>query len=100
MSKPSSNFHLQSTGGLNLSLHRISVAKLNDITLTYLNDKGFAGSKKLQSRNLEGAAASADGGGGKSETQKLKIHSMPEMRKNAEINQAFLRRLAVPKAIP
>ena len=49
-------------------MHRISVAKLNDITLTYLNDKGFAGSKKLQSRNLEGAAASADGGGGKSKT--------------------------------
>ena len=81
-------------------MHRISVAKLNDITLTYLGDKGFAGSKKLQSRNLEEAAASADGGGGKSKTQKLKIHSMPEIRKNAEINQVFLRRLAVPKAIP
>ena len=43
VSKPSTNFHLQTTGGLSLSLHRITVAKLNDITLTYLEDKSFSG---------------------------------------------------------
>ena len=66
VSKPSTNFHLQTAGGLSLSLHRITVAKLNDITLTYLEDKSFSGNKKMQSRNEQGAASV-----GKSKNQKL-----------------------------